>query len=440
MDSSIKLNELTTMAKSYADAIRILSEHSRQDLQSLDVIHVTGTKGKGSTCAFTDSLLRSHFQRKQTPFKVGLYTSPHLLTECERIRINFEPISEDSFARYFFEIWEKLQQSTVPFKPGYLQLLTLLSLHIFRKEGVQVAIYEVHAGGRYDATNVFDAPIVCGFTKIGLDHVPMLGSNVKEIAWNKSGIMKAERPSYSVRQDEEVEIVLQEEAVRIRSPLSFVNDKDTPFISDISVPAQRSNASLAVELANAYLARTGDYLTAGDIASGISQFHWPGRFHTISTNHNQWYLDLAHNETSIPIALDWFQRASNHEGQEGSASEARVLIFGNPAGRDAAKLMDQIIKFCEERKFWLDTVILTAYERRIDGSKVFDGNIAQMHIRAWHTSFQRTTVMLSDSPQQALNMAQHVSISTRTLIIGSSHLISNALRLLQEIKGKNPAQ
>ncbi|KAL2132551.1 hypothetical protein VTI74DRAFT_3662 [Chaetomium olivicolor] len=70
-----------------------------------NVIHITGTKGKGSTAAFTDSLIRAHFHRLSRPVKVGLYTSPHLITERERIRINFEPLSEDILADYFFDVW-----------------------------------------------------------------------------------------------------------------------------------------------------------------------------------------------------------------------------------------------------------------------------------------------------------------------------------------------
>ncbi|KHJ87024.1 hypothetical protein OESDEN_13209 [Oesophagostomum dentatum] len=118
------------------------------DLDRLNVIHVSGTKGKGSTCAFVESILRN------VGFRTGLYTSPHLVHARERIRINGKPISETLFAKHFFTVYNKLKKECPEDMPPYFKFLTILSFHVFLQEGVDVAIVEVGIGGEYDATNV----------------------------------------------------------------------------------------------------------------------------------------------------------------------------------------------------------------------------------------------------------------------------------------------
>ncbi|KAI1470199.1 Mur ligase [Daldinia caldariorum] len=432
------------MAKSYAEAIRLLSTcskmrnpHSTQkprpnifymgewlrvlghDLEGFNVIHVTGTKGKGSTCAFTECLLRTHFQRRQISTKTGLYTSPHLHTERERIRINFQPITEELFAKYFFQVWEALQCAKILYQPGYLQLLTILSIHVFRNEGVGVAIYEVHAGGRYDATNIFHNLVACGFTIIGLDHIPLLGHTLKDIAWHKSGIMKHNTPAFSVFQEQEVRAVLENEAKKVGSLLSFIEPSQRSMKR--LAAAECSNLSLAISLANAYLA--GECLNDGDIVNSINQYEWPGRFQLIDHGSYRWYLDMAHNETSIPVALAWFRELAREYEAEAELHYSRVLIFGNPVSRDAAKLMDLIVGFCNDHNFFFDTAILTAYERRVDGAKIFDQETAMLHKEAWKSASKPPTVVISPSVKDTLALARHGSI--QALITGSSHLISN---------------
>ena len=133
----------------------------------MDTVHVAGTKGKGSTCAFVSSFLQQHGNISGFPKKISLYTSPPLITTRERIQINGQPISEQLFATYTFELWDKswhhASQTTdrVENMPRYRQLLMLLSLHVFAREKVDVAIYEAHSGGEYDCTNIIN-PTVTG--------------------------------------------------------------------------------------------------------------------------------------------------------------------------------------------------------------------------------------------------------------------------------------
>ena len=169
--------------------------YTPSDLNKLNIIHVAGTKGKGSTSAFCDSILRqTRITAKDGSsrfIKTGLYTSPHLQEVRERIRIDGSPVSKEMFAKYFFSVWDRLQESDLKNdKPAYFRYLTLMSFHLFLQEGVDVVILEVGVGGEYDCTNIVPRPVVCGISSLGLDHMSLLGDTIEKIAWHKAGILK----------------------------------------------------------------------------------------------------------------------------------------------------------------------------------------------------------------------------------------------------------
>jgi len=168
-----------------------------------NIIHITGTKGKGSTAAFCDSICRHAYG-----YRVGLFTSPHLVHICERIRIDGQPVSTQIFGkaywnvRHHLENWkdnnfsstnEKNNNDDLPILPGFFRMILLVALDIFASlsQPIQVLVLEVGMGGRYDCTNIFDhtaTNTVCGVTLIDYDHVRILGSTLEQIAWEKGGI------------------------------------------------------------------------------------------------------------------------------------------------------------------------------------------------------------------------------------------------------------
>lgn len=296
------------------------------DINKLNIIHITGTKGKGSTCAFTRSFLHAHGLRTGFPSRIGLYTSPDLRCIRERIQIDNKPIAEDLFTRYFFEVWDRIAESSVNAVPvpeivrekgpRFLQFLAIVAFHAFINEKVDAAIFETHHGGEYDATNFVQKPVVTGITSLGMDHIAQLGPTVENIAWHKAGIFKPGAPAFSVPQKEagsSSEEVMRRRAAEKETTLEFISVNKTQLPNDdrvLSVPVQRINCSLALELARAFvkIKAPGHTIDVDDIKLGVTNFTWPGRFEIISDGNSQWFLDGAHNTLSLKQAAEWFSR------------------------------------------------------------------------------------------------------------------------------------
>ncbi|KAF0976487.1 hypothetical protein FDP41_004386 [Naegleria fowleri] len=236
------------------------------DITKLPMIHVAGTKGKGSTCAFCESILRKN------GLKTGLFTSPHLIDIRERIRINGAPVSTELFGSAFWECYDKLCQSSLGekdliAKTTYFRLLVVLAFKIFVDAGVDVAIIEVGIGGRYDATNIIH-PVVCGISSIGYDHMEILGNSLYEIAMQKAGIMKKYVPCITYPQREEAMDAFVKSSQESGSPLYMcpsIEDYERVLSEDGKIQRlelglkgehQRWNASLAIALAFAFMERT----------------------------------------------------------------------------------------------------------------------------------------------------------------------------------------
>jgi len=166
-------------------------------INKLNIIHITGTKGKGSTCAFVESLLN------RSGYRTGLFSSPHLIEVRERIKLNGKPLSYEKFVRYFEHCYSLLvdgwRESVDEYeKPSYFQFLTCMMFYVFSEEAVDVAVVEVGIGGEFDFTNIVSEPVACGVASLGLDHCSILGRSVEEIAWQKAGIFKRSCTAFTV--------------------------------------------------------------------------------------------------------------------------------------------------------------------------------------------------------------------------------------------------
>ncbi|XP_028269053.1 folylpolyglutamate synthase, mitochondrial-like [Parambassis ranga] len=333
------------------------------ELDKLNIIHVTGTKGKGSTCAFAESVLRNN------GFRTGFYSSPHLVHVRERIRINGWPISKGLFTKAFWETYEQLEETkdshggTMPF---YFQFLTLLAFRVFLKEQVDLTVIEVGIGGQYDCTNIIRKPWVCGITSLGLDHCSLLGDTTEKIAWQKAGIFKPGVPAFTVRQQPGSLKVLQRRAEEIGCPLSVCPDLEQyeavvgPVRLGLAGAHQRLNASLALQLSFSWLQhheakKTGDSLTSVPAAcrlssqtdsfllgtatlKGLQETEWLGRSQTLRRGSVTYYLDGAHTTASIQSCVCWFREEMQQRDHTQNPG-LRILLFNTTGERDSAALL-----------------------------------------------------------------------------------------------------
>lgn len=292
------------------------------DLDRLNVVHVAGTKGKGSTCAFVDSILAQYQRTLAVPHKTGFFISPHLIAVRERIRINSKPISEDLFAKYFFEVWDRLEPSAAVAeentlmapRPIYARYLTLMSWHVFLQEGVEVAVYETGIGGEFDATNVVEKPVVSGISTLGIDHVFALGNTIDKIAWHKAGIMKTGSPAFTIEQVPEATEVLRQRAVEKNVNLEVL--EIDPRLSAVKIRPdaafQKRNASLAVALAETVLLKLEVTLPPKseplpyEFVAGLEKVVWRGRCEVKLEDKVTWHVDGAHTADSLKMSAKWF--------------------------------------------------------------------------------------------------------------------------------------
>ncbi|AEH44912.1 FolC bifunctional protein [Thermodesulfatator indicus DSM 15286] len=269
-------------------------------------VHISGTNGKGSTAAFLESILRQH------GLKTGLYTSPHLISVCERFVINGNPISEEKFA----ELTSKVKKALGASPATYFELTTAIAFLAFAEEEVDIAVIECGLGGRLDATNVI-YPEVSIVTSISFDHEFYLGNTLSSIAFEEADIIKPQRPAVTCWQKEEAMKVIEEIAFKRNSPLyvkgklfdafpqnGTVLYKGKNYFSGLKPSLkgrhQLDNLSLAIKAAELLEENKHLNLKAEKLKEAIANTFWPGRFEIFEFSPPV-ILDGAHNEDGIRI-------------------------------------------------------------------------------------------------------------------------------------------
>ena len=305
---------LRNMAEKFdLDRMRAFMEYLGHPERSYPVIHVAGTKGKGSVCAFCASALQA------AGYKVGLYTSPHLQDYAERIQLDGQPILHSELVELVDEIRTYLDQGT---QMTTFEITTALAFLHFANQGATAVVAEVGLGGRLDATNVVE-PVVSVITSISYDHTQVLGNSLAEIAAEKGGIIKPGVPVVIAPQKDEARSIFERITVERDAPLIQVG-KDYCFSAlEASLDSQSllvwqagddlAEAKIRLDIpllgahqvenaATAYAAlqvarERGIVLQIDDIRLGFAEVSWPGRFEVLRRD-PPIVVDAAHNRDS----------------------------------------------------------------------------------------------------------------------------------------------
>jgi len=319
VDYSLKHSSELAKAEFNLDRMFALMEELGDPQSKYPILHVAGTKGKGSVCALCASALQ------EAGYRVGLYTSPHLLDYCERIQINGEPISHEFMVELVEEI--KPAVAKIP-KLTTFEITTALGFLAFARRGCTAAVIEVGLGGRLDATNIV-MPRVSVITSLSYDHMAVLGDTLAKIAGEKAGIIKRGVPVVSSSQkDEALEVILRV-GKQMDSTVNLVG-KDVRFESlstsldgqslrlhdglrpfDTALPFKASHSTIDLQLsllgshqlenaATAYTALKVSGLEVSDEAlqKGLAQVKWRARFE-VARRDPPVIFDSAHNDDSF---------------------------------------------------------------------------------------------------------------------------------------------
>ena len=383
-------------------------------------VHVAGTKGKGSTCAMIASMLQA------CGYKVGLYTSPHLVDIRERIQINGEMISHAEFAR-LIKGMEPMIGRMKP-TPSYFDVLTAAAFKYFADQKVDIAVVETGLGGRLDSTNVIK-PEVTAITSISKDHMAQLGNTLALIAQEKAGIFKKDIPAVTVVQDPEVEAVMARVAAKVGAPfdvagksiefsyrfessrmlgphnrvcLTTTNTKFEHLAVPLMGEHQAINCGLALAVIDK-LKQRGLPIVDSKAMEGLAKTTIPGRMEIINQTPKV-IVDGAHNAAS----LDAMMRAI---GQH-VPYDSMVVIFGCCADKDVAGMLERITSGA-------DKVIFT----KVNNIRTADPNeLAARYVEQFGKMAQ-----VAETLEEALSIANRaVTKEDLICITGSFYLVGEA--------------
>jgi dihydrofolate synthase / folylpolyglutamate synthase len=292
------------------ERIKQLLEKLDNPQQKVPVIHVAGTNGKGSVCAYLSSVLT------EAGYRVGRYTSPHLIDWTERICINQKPISPTELQEYLERVIAATQNDTET--PTQFEIITAAAWLYFAEQKTDIAIIETGLGGRLDATNVCDNPLACVITSISLEHWQILGPTVADIAGEKAGILKAKCPVAIGELPESARIVVEKRIEELDCPTTWVkpatdlgqgfaeyqlnqNSAKVRYELPLLGKIQLMNSAIAIATIQT-LQNQGWQISETAIQNGIATTEWPGRLQQTTWRNQTILIDGTHNPASA-IAL-----------------------------------------------------------------------------------------------------------------------------------------
>ncbi|MBG0742503.1 MAG: bifunctional folylpolyglutamate synthase/dihydrofolate synthase [Cylindrospermopsis raciborskii KL1] len=323
--------------------------------RQVPIIHVAGTNGKGSVCAYLSAILT------ESGYKTGRYTSPHLIDWNERICINEKPIASEELTKLIERVKAVINSNEE--QPTQFEIITAASWLYFAQEKVDIAVVEVGLGGRLDATNVCDHPLVTVITSIGRDHWQQLGSSISDIAREKAGIIKAGCPVVMGKLPEDAKRVVICRSVELESPIVVVSPareispgwaeyqtvEPGGHIKAIKYPLplkgqiQLTNSALALASLG-MLQRQGWEISGQAIIRGMEKTKWPGRMQWFNWKKDnkdnsdcQLLIDGAHNPESAEVLR-------NYVDSIGDRNKNITWVMGMLTTKDHKDIFRELLK------------------------------------------------------------------------------------------------
>lgn len=403
-----------------------LLDITQKDLKELHIIHVAGSKGKGSTSAFIESILR-----RAGGLRTALFTSPHLLHPRERLCFNGVAMDELEFALEVIDLYHKLVDSGSVL-PGFFRFMTLLAfrrmVHLGRRGELDVAIVEVGMGGRYDATNVVEHPSVCVLTSLAMEHVKQLGPTLADIARHKIGIVKRGVACFSVPQPPEATEVMTQECLKIGAPLCFVEQECFSASIKLGIDGdhQKMNSSLALIAAEHWLKLHRVATPAlSSLLDALNQTRWPGRHQIyrelLDGSDRIWYLDGAHTIESLTYACRWYQKHT-----ASLPARLRVLLFHCSHDRPYEALLKPFISLDSS---FFDRVLFAKPSLVTDSPDELanpDLSLHQEMASYWNADFTRSKA----SAMSLRDLHKHLRPGDQILVTGSLYLVGATMSRL----------
>lgn len=405
--------------------IKTLLELLGSPEKSLKFIHVAGTNGKGSTSAFLHSIL------VESGYKTGLYTSPFIETFSERMRVNHDLITPDELSELTSIVKDQIE---VMLEKGYqhpteFEVVTAIAMLYYKKHQCDIVVLEVGLGGRLDATNAIDCPLISVITPIDYDHTEYLGNTLREIATEKAGIIKDKGITVSYPQAIEAMTVIQDKCETYENEL-FITNFDALKIKEISfgklifdykaseyeiglfAPYQAENAALALDVVTQLITKYKFEISDEQIKRGLKSAKWIGRLEIVSEK---------------PFVI--IDGAHNLHGIKGLAKSIEALgkaykvvgIIGILKDKDVAGMLEIITPY-------LDEVIITKPDNpramsALELSGYFKENLILCH---------------SESIKEAVNFAMEHSkkdeVKTLYLAFGSLYMIGEVRQTIKHFK------
>ena len=395
------------------------------------IVHVAGTNGKGSVCAFLNQVFL------ESGYHVGMFTSPHLITTRERFVIDGEMVSEDAFVEAFNWLSDKIiayRAFRRDYTPTYFERLFFMGMYLFAKAGVEVTVLETGLGGRLDTTNVINNPVLCIITEIGIDHVAYLGDTIEKIAYEKAGIIKPNVPVVLWERKKEAFDVLAKKASECDSSCHAVSKKEYKIIEinkkciDFSVVSRYYdygriiiNTSAIYQVENAVLAiRACEVLMREcgferlHVKEGIQKMYWPARMEEIIPNV---YIDGAHNEDGMEAFVDSLKNAAD--------LERCMLIFSVVQDKQYDKMIELLCSLDQVTEFVLTQI---PYER---------GAGTDLLVKRFRDYTDKEISVFEQIEDAVLYcLEKRNSQACDIYIVGSLYLAGAVRKLLEERKGE----